>query len=244
MINLVLTFSLILGLGAALGLAASAWQASKKQALGSVDAGLAALVGSLLGGRAAHIAAYWGYYQSRPAEIPQPWLGGLSASGALLGAALGLLVFSAFTRRRPGELADGLLPLLACMVTSAWLACWLDGTAYGPGASGWWGLPSQDEWGQVSKRLPLQLIGALLALAWFWLLDRLRLPKSAPAGRLAGLAYLGVALELFGLSFFRADPGPTWRALRLDAWGSLAAAGLALLWLWFTFIQTKRFAHD
>ncbi len=242
MINHVLIFSLVLGLGAALGLAASAWQASTRQALGSVDAGLAALAGSLVCGRAAHVAASWGYYQSHLAEIPQPWLGGLSASGALLGAAVGLLIFSALIRGSPRRLADGLLPLLACMVIGAWLACWLDGTAYGPPSSTWWGLPARDEWGQVSLRLPLQLAGALLALGWLWLLDRL-LPKNAAPGLLAGLAYLGVALELFGLSFLRADPGPTWRSLRLDAWGALAAAALALLWLIFIYFQ-KRSTHD
>ena len=239
------TFSLILGLGAALGLAATAWQSADKQAEGMVDAGLAALLGSLLAGRAAYVAAQWGYYQAHLAEIPQPWLGGLSASGALLGAMLGLLVLGLLTPRSsgasrssgaprsPGTLADALLPLLAALTVSAWLACWLDGTAYGPRAAAWWALEARDEWGQLAPRLPLQAIGALLALGWFGLLERFR-PALARPGQLAGLACLGLALELFGLSFLRADPAPLWRSLRLDAWGALAAAAFALLWLLFT----------
>lgn len=234
----VYTYSLMLGLGAVVGLAWVAWRAPSGRALSMVDAGLWTLAGALLGGRAAYIALNWGYYQAQPLEIPQVWLGGLSWFGALLGGLLALAMLALFTDWLFGELADATLPLLAALTVGAWLACWVDGCAYGPPANSWLGLPSRDEWGVIALRLPVQLVGALLSLAVFWTLDRADVRRLFGVdGLAAALAVSGVAAVILVLSFLRADPAQTWRGLRLDAWGALVVlvpAGLLAAWLFYS----------
>ncbi len=232
----VYTYSLMLGLGAAVGLAWAAWRAPEGRALPLVDAGLWALAGALIGGRAAYAALNWSYYQAQPVEIFQIWLGGVSWFGGLLGGLLALALLALFGDWRFGELADALLPLLAALAVSAWLGCWLDGCAYGPPAGNWLGLPSRDEWGVVSLRLPAQLLGALLSLAVFWAVERAEARGRLPGnGLAAALAVSGAAAVILLLSFLRADPAQAWRGLRLDAWGALIVlvpAGLLAGWLY------------
>lgn len=223
-------FSLLLGVGAGAGLIWVAYRAPEKQALSYVDAGLAALLGGLVGGRAVFVAVNWGYFQDHLVEIPQVWLGGFSGLGALAGSVLAVAQLALFVRQTFGELADALLPLVTSMVTAAWLACWLDGCVYGAPVEEWWGVLARDEWGILIPRMPVQLIGALLSLGLFWSIERISSRLPIP-GQAAGLAVLGLSLILFGLSFLRADPVPYWRGMRLDAWGSLMLAGLASLYL-------------
>jgi prolipoprotein diacylglyceryltransferase len=235
--------SLLLGLGISLGLAWVAWSAnaSGRDALRPVNAGLWTLFGALVGGRAGFVVANWPYFQAQPAESLQVSLGGLSWPGALAGALAALGLYAGITAQSLGVLADDLLPLAATLTVSAWLGCWLDGCAYGPLANVWWGLPARDEWGRLALRWPTQLLGALLALGWFWLLE-LRIvygrgiradasshppSRTTKAGRMATWGLLGFSVQMAALSFLRADPAPHWQALRLDTWAALAFTGLA-----------------
>lgn len=225
----VYAFSLIITLGAAVGLAWVAWRAPEKVRLPHLDAVLWVLLGGLVGGRAAYVAVNWLYFQSHPLESLQVYLGGLSWPGALVGGLLALALYAWFTRQSLGVLADALAPLLVCLAVSAWLGCWLDGCAYGPPTHAWWGIPSRDEWGVLARRWPIQIMGALLVIGMFWVLDRFT-PRGR-AGALGGLALLGVSLLLFGFSWLRIDPAPLWRGLRLDTWAALGFALLALVGL-------------
>ena len=47
-----------------------------------LDAALAAAVGGVIGGRAAYVAAKWGYYQDHVRRALRPWDRGLSGHGA------------------------------------------------------------------------------------------------------------------------------------------------------------------
>lgn len=223
-------FSILIGVGVGAGLLWVMWQSAPRQCEHRLNAALWALGGALLGGRAAHVALLWPYYQAHLGEIPQVWLGGLDGAGALLGGMLGLLPAALVLRRPLGRLADALLPLLIAVSATAWLACWLDGSAYGAPASAWWGVPARDEWGEVQRRLPLQLLGASGTLLLSWLVERLRAHLPHP-GQAAALGLLGVSLILFGLSFLCADPSPLWGSLRPEAWLALSAALAALLGL-------------
>ncbi len=235
--------SLLLGLGISLGLAWVAWSAnaSGRDALRPVNAGLWMLLGALVGGRAGFVAANWSYFQAQPAESLLVSLGGLSWPGALAGALAALGLYAGITAQSLGVLADDLLPLVATLTVSAWLGCWLDGCAYGPPANVWWGLPARDEWGRLALRWPTQLLGALLALGWFWLLEvrmvyarSSRTDSSSPlpsrttkAGYMAIWGLLGFSIQMVVLSFLRADPALYWQSLRLDTWAALAFSGLA-----------------
>lgn len=228
--------SLLIGLGVTVGLIWVAHRSPEKKAMRYVDAGIAALFGALIGGRAVYVAVNWGYYLDHLVEIPEVWLGGISGLGALAGSILALSFLSAFVNQSVGALGDMLLPLAATTTVASWMGCWLDGCAYGSLSEGWWGIRARDEWGLMLPRVPVQVMGALLTVALFWAIERIsdRLPVP---GQAAGLALLGIALELFGLSFLRADPIPYWRGMRLDAWGALVLAGAAALYLAYTLLR-------
>jgi len=224
------TFSILIAIGVGVGLLWMMAQSAPRQRDPRVNAALWALAGALIGGRAAHVALMWSYYQAHPAEIPQVWLGGLSGAGALIGGVVGLLGAAAVLRRPLGRLADALLPLLIAVSAAAWLACWLDGTAYGQAVSGWWGIPARDEWGEIQRRVPVQLFGALGTLTVSWLVESLR-PRLPRPGQAGALGLLGVCLLLFCLSALRADPSLLWGSLRPEAWLALGLAAAALLGL-------------
>lgn len=242
-------FSLILGLGATLGLLWIAWRAPAKAGLPRLDAGLLVLLGGLLGGRAGFVADHWSYYQAHLLEILSVHRGGFSWAGALAGGLVALLLVAALTRTSLGVLADAMLPLLATLTVTGWLGCWLDGCAYGPRTDQWWGLPAVNEWGRMSSRWPTQLLGAVLTLILFWLLDwgysRLAAQDRSPRpGTFALLGLLGLALLMFALSYLRVDPASLWYGFRLEAWAALgfaALAGLALLvCLLVSWLRTSR----
>jgi phosphatidylglycerol:prolipoprotein diacylglycerol transferase len=225
---MIYTFSLLIGFGAAIGLVWVVWRSPRRRAGDFVDAGFAVLFGALLGGRIGYVAVNWSYFQSHGVEIPQVWLGGFSGPGALVGALLALLFVAGLKRMSLGLLADALLPLLASLTVATWLACWLDGCVYGAPVDSWWGVPGKDEWGIISPRLPVQLIGALLTLGVFWLLDRFRSRFKVP-GQVASLGLSFLCVQMLGLSFLRADPVPYWNGLRLDTWAWLALTVIALI---------------
>jgi prolipoprotein diacylglyceryltransferase len=225
-------YSLLIGFGASFGLFCVTVQAAPaRRPTALLDAGLITLAGALLGARAAYVLVNWGHFQASPAEIPQLWLGGYSAFGALAGGLLGVVVASLALRMPPGQLADGLLPLLPPLIVCAWLGCWLAGSDYGAPATGaWWALPARDESGVTSARFPLQPLAAVLTLVLFTAIDLAR-PHLPARGQPASLALLGIALLLGGVSLLRADPAPVWFAYRLDTLTSAALAALAIIFL-------------
>jgi phosphatidylglycerol:prolipoprotein diacylglycerol transferase len=221
-------YAIIVGIGAAAGLAWVARRAPHPEATAWVAAGMWVLLGALVGGRAAFVAANWLYFHTHLLEAPQIWLGGLFWPGALVGA-LFVLALLRLTHRLPASyLAEGFLPLALLVVIAGWLGCWQAGCAYGQAApSAWWALPAPDEWGEWARRVPLQPAGAVLTLGWFGLVEvacaRLRRP-----GLAASLALFGLGAILLGLSFLRADPLPVLRGWKLDTWASLGTLVLAI----------------
>jgi phosphatidylglycerol:prolipoprotein diacylglycerol transferase len=223
-----MSYAVIVGLGAVLGLAWTVWRAPARQAGLRVDGGLWVLFGAALGARLVFVAATWPYFQSHLSEAPQIWLGGLSWPGALGGGLFSLLLFAWFNHTPLGALADGLVYLALPLVVSSWLGCWQSGCAYGWAApQAWWAVPAVDEWGIWSPHFPLQPIAALSAVAVAVVLEWLR-PHLKRQGQAAGLTLLALCALLAGLSLLRADPEQTWRSLRLDTWGALAFTALAL----------------
>jgi phosphatidylglycerol:prolipoprotein diacylglycerol transferase len=225
------SFPLLLGIGSSLGLAWVATRARLRLAQSQLDAGLVVLFASLVGSRLAFAAAHWAYFRSHPLEIVLLPLGGLAWPGAVLGALVGLLTYAALKRQPPLKLADALLPLATALSVSAWLACWLDGVAYGPVLSLRWLVPARDEWGAIAPRLPVQFLGALLTLGLFWLLE-LRQPPEPLPGLLARRWFLCFSLIMLVISLLRADPAPVWLGLRLETWAAMAFLLLAGFALW------------
>ena len=213
-------FSLLLGLGALTGLILAGWRAPKKETIRYLDAAVGVMFGALLGSRAVMVAVNYGYYQSHPGEIFQVWLGGLSSIGALAGGIVALFIVAVWWKIPTGLLADTLLPLVGALTVTAWLGCWMDRCSYGVPTNAWWAVPGRDEWGVLARRVPVQLMGATLSLAFIWLVDRASKHLSLP-GLSASVGLFGLSAVMFGLSYLRADPTPIWQGLRLEAWGTI-----------------------
>jgi len=228
-------FSFFVGLGASIGLAWVSWRTRRVERMSfrqveyRINGGLFALLGALVGGRAAFVGLNWSYFQVHPIDILRIGLGGFGWAGALAGGLVALALYAGLARISVGALADGLLPLVLCLVVSSWLACWQVGCAYGPETpKTWWSIPARDEWGQFSYRWPVQPGGAVVTVLSFWFLEGLR-PKLERPGQLASLGLLLLAAQMVVVSFLRVDPTLTWRDQRLDSWAGLFFLILSLL---------------
>lgn len=232
------TYQLIIGLGATLGLAWSAVRGGER-ASQIVNAGLVALLGAYAGSRIAYLLVNQAYFRNHPQEVFQLPLGGFSWPGALAGGALALLLFALIFHQPLGLLADAMLPLLVTLSVTGWLGCWLAGCAYGAPTEAWWGLLASDEWGQVTRRWPVQASGALLSLLVIWLIDQLP-QERLPSGSAFVLGLLGISSINFFMSLLRADPAPLMNDLRLETWVALIYSGLALLIFLLMLLASRR----
>jgi prolipoprotein diacylglyceryltransferase len=233
-------FAIWVGLGASLGLLQVRQRVPKWQAPRWMNAALLTLGGALLGARIGFTLFNLHYFSQHPLEALYIWQGGLDWPGAILGA---LLVMLLVARRWPislARLSDAMLPMLPPIAIAAWLGCWQTGSAYGiaPAAPAWWAIPSLDETGVYARRLPVQLVSALL-LAGFFIWHSSRLGNRRPAGQRASLALLGLMLDLFAASFVRADPIPLWAGMRADTWISGAFLILTIAAVLFTFLRPQ-----
>jgi len=220
----VYTFSLLIAFGAGAGLFSVVSNDAEKKRHARLNAGLGALVGGAIIGRAVYVAVHWGYFQTQLIEIPQIWLGGISGSGALAGGIISLLLIAVIKNENFAELSDALLPLLTALTVSAWLGCWINGSLYGPEVATWWGISARDEWGEYATRWPLQLLGALFTLSIAWGVDQARARGwLRTPGLAAAIEVGGIALTLLWAARLRVDPVPQWRGLGLDAWAAMAS---------------------
>lgn len=170
---------------------------------------------SLLPSRALFVAANWDYYAANLDETWLLWQGGYSYHGALLG---GFVALWLLLRRRgiPFAPVGGLLALpMALWSAFGWLACYLDGCAYGrqtfigPLAAD---LP--DTFGVFAIRYQTQLMGlvlSLLALVILWLVRRRLSP-----GALFWLTVFLLSAARALVNAFRGDPMPLLANTRLD----------------------------
>ena len=70
------------------------------------DMGLYAVISGIVGARLYHVVDYWQYYRTVPLEIFKIWNGGLGIWGAILGGAVGLVIYSSVHKRIFLEIAD------------------------------------------------------------------------------------------------------------------------------------------
>lgn len=199
-----------------------------------LDAGLAALVGGLLGARVIHVLIYWPYFSDHLSETYRVWLGGLNWHGAVLGALLALWVY---TRLRPvpfRALGDVLAPLLAVGMLAVSLGCVASGCGYGVEVPSLADYPSfiaaeqADLYGVVVPRLNSPGFGtaaaALIIAAVLGLHSLVR-----KEGALIWIALVLIALAQFGIGFTRGDEVPLLGTLRIDQMFDLIVLGIGII---------------
>jgi len=117
------------------------WQVRKGAKISYDTVFMAALVGIPSGiviSRLLHVIDLWDYYIQNPGEI----IGGsgLTIYGAVLGAALGIWVYSKFSKLRFGYIADLIVPGLILAQVVGRVGCTINGCCYGLPTSLPWGI--------------------------------------------------------------------------------------------------------
>lgn len=231
-----ISFSLLIGIGASLGLLQIARRVPEKQTLSWIAAGLAVLAAGLAGARLNYALLHPALFTGKPLDVLRVWHGGLSWPGALLFALLALAAASLALRFHIGHVADTLMPLFSSVAVMAWLGCSQAGCAYGGeiAASNVLALHLPDEQGYLAYRWPLQLAAAATLLLLTWRVDRGSYGIAKLAGWQASSIGLALGLHTLLFSWLRVDSPPVWLSFRLDlaAAGFLAGISLfGLIWL-------------
>jgi phosphatidylglycerol:prolipoprotein diacylglycerol transferase len=232
------TYTLLIDLGLAAGLAALYLRAPARRGARWLDAGLAAIVGGFLGARLLYVIVNGDFYFPNIDEIVQVWRGGLAWPGAAAGALLGAWVYTSRKRERLAPILDTLALPIALLGLLGWGGCLAAGCAYGhevaPGElPGWLTTTAPDLFGLSVPRFATQRVGlawSALALLFVWSAQRGR-GRRWPAGALGAYALSLVALGAFGLGFTRGDPAPLIAGYRADVVGSaVVLLGATLAW--------------
>ncbi|MBK8987705.1 MAG: prolipoprotein diacylglyceryl transferase [Chloroflexi bacterium] len=212
---LLYSYTVLIGLGVFAAWGITAWRARQRPLPGWPDAALACLIGGLMGGRLGFVVAQWSYFGERPSAIWRIWQGGYTYHGALLGALLGLWLWRFWQERAFSAYADLFAPGLALGSAFGWLACWLDGCAYGRETSlGLLAAAAPDEYGLFAVRYATQLMGlawALLVFSLAWLTaERWR------SGQLFWFTLGALSLGYAVIGLLRGDPTSYVGPVRVD----------------------------
>jgi phosphatidylglycerol:prolipoprotein diacylglycerol transferase len=224
------SFTIILALGVLLAALLTARLAKDRPLPDWFDAFLVVFFAALLGGRFGFVLGQWTYFQEHPSEIWQIWRGGLAYYGALFAGLGALFLWARYGGRIFYKYAALFSPGVALVFVFAWLACWLDGCAYGREAViGPFSADLPDEFGIFALRYQTQLIGFLLSLAAFfttlWLFKRVKPPRLF----WSTLLLITIAHLISGL--FRGDTIFIFESVQLDVLidGFLIAISLLML---------------
>lgn len=197
-------FSIILGIGVAIGILWIIRESDNPHEdvnhIGWV------IAGSLVGSRAVYVLMNASYYSSHPMETWMVWLGGMNWFGAVLGGLIGLLSLAIIRTTDFWQLLDRFLPAAVWSAAAVWIASWITGTWYGVEMSGFPGMMTIDEWGNLVNRFPLQPIAAIITLAVFLVADaNQHLGVFNKSGRFGSFGGGILTVIIFIASVFRAD---------------------------------------
>lgn len=234
-------YSLLVGVGASLGLWRVAARAPRNALRQWLNAGLITLLVMLVGARLGFVLQRPGYYSEHFFEIFAYWQGGLSWGGAALGTWLAAVGTALAYRQSFMITVDRLFGLVGPLAVAAWLGCWTAGVAYGrtlPAGTGW-GVPALDESGVTLLRWPLQPLAAASLALLFIVLERRVVYWKTP-GRAAALGLVVFSCHLVLFSFLRADPALSWWGVRMDAWAAVLLLLVSLIFAAWNLVRPPR----
>ncbi len=231
-------FSLLIGLGASLGLLRVLQTAPASSRLRWLLAALITQIGALVGARAGYVISNLGYFKTHTQEIAALHMGGLFWPGALAGALLFGLITLLLLKLPVFEGLDRLMRMLLPLSLFAWLACWQAGLAYGrPLSAGTsWGMLMTDESGMRTLRLPLQPLAALSLILVLGAVEMLTKKMLRP-GLKAGMIGLVFSLHAVFFSWLQTDPIQHYLSFRLDTWAAALFSLASLAFLIFILIR-------
>jgi prolipoprotein diacylglyceryltransferase len=238
----VTSFSLLVGIGASLGLLQVIRRVPEQQALRWALAGLAVLAAGLVGARLNFAILHPGLFSADPLDVMHVWLGGLNWPGGLLFSLVALAIASLLMHEPFGLTADTLMPLFPAVAIMAWLGCIQAGCAYGgeiPETNSW-ALYLPDEQGSLAYRWPLQLVAAATLLILSWRVDRGSSGIDKYPGWQASAVGLALALHTLLFSWLRADHQLIYQGFRLDLAAGIMLSIICLIGLgWLGLLMLK-----
>jgi phosphatidylglycerol:prolipoprotein diacylglycerol transferase len=233
---LVNAFSLLIAIGAAVGLVLLVRSVPEGEAGRWLHGGVIALLAGLVGARLGYALLLEYYYDTHPLEIAQVWQGGLAWPGALAACLLALGLIALAWRYPLGLVVDRLAGAAFPVAAAAWIGCWLVGAAYGRElpAGTWYGLMVTDETGLSALRFPTQPLAAACLVLSYLLLPRNRPGRALRPGLAGWSALMVLGLNLLVFSLLVDIPGQRWGEQRLETWAALALAALAAFVLYLS----------
>lgn len=125
-------YGILIALGVLTVIAWVLWQIKRGANISYDTAFTAALVGipsGIIFSRLLHVIDYWGYYLENPGQIVGA--GGLTIWGAVLGAALGIWIYSRFADFKYGYFVDIVAPAIILGQAIGRVGCLINGCCYG-----------------------------------------------------------------------------------------------------------------
>ena len=168
-----------------------------------LNAALVGIPSGVVFSRLLHVIDRWEYYSQHPGQIVGG--AGLSIYGAVLGAALGIWIYSKVRRISFGYLADVLAPGIILAQAIGRVGCTLNGCCYGVETTAFWAViyTNPDSLGPIGVPVhPTQIYEIIYNLIVFGVLVKLR-GRFQPDGSLF-LIYLSLySLWRLGIDFLR-----------------------------------------
>jgi phosphatidylglycerol:prolipoprotein diacylglycerol transferase len=165
-----------------------------------INAAIVGIPSGLIGARLLHVIDYWPEYSQNLGAI----FGGegLSIYGAVLGAALGLWIYSRFSQKSFGYLTDMLAPGILLAQAVGRVGCTLNGCCYGTATDLPWGIVYEHGSQIIGPVHPTQVYEIIFDLIIFGVLMLLR-KRLRPAGSLFLLYLASYAAWRLGIGFIR-----------------------------------------
>lgn len=164
---------------------------------------------AILGARIFYVVFSWDYYSQHLADIVAVWKGGLAIHGGLIGAIVGIIIFSRLYNFNKWIVGDIMILGTSLGQVFGRFGNFMNGDAHGIPTTLPWGIvfPHGTPAGEQFPGIPLHpvmLYEMLLNLVTFIVLWRLRKTDHRP-GFVAMVYFILYGVFRFGVSFFRAD---------------------------------------
>lgn len=187
--------------------------------------------GVLMGGRLVEVIFYeWAYYGKHIWHIPAVWLGGMSTHGILLGAIIGISLFSWFNHRSFLETADMLVIAGAYIMGVGRIGNFIDGQIVGSITDMWWGVQFPDLEGYRHPVVLYDGIKNLLLIPFLLLVRRTDPPRGVMTAHfILWYGFLRIFVDFFReyrTDFFGLPPGQEFNIL-------MTLIGASMLFLFY-----------